>query len=180
MRALIGPRPAATARRGLPPLPAVLRRGELAAPYVEAERRSDHRRAGAAASAAAERALEIGAWWPADAWAHRALWHFEQVEMSLAAVRAARRIGDIRVAAGDPASARRYYAEAIDEGRDIGAEREEGRAALGMARAELGLANVAVARRLGSIALDLFERAGGSEAELAEAREIIGQEKEVG
>ena len=100
--------------------------------------------------------------------------------MSLAAVRAARRIGDIRVMAGDPASARRYYAEAIDEGRDIGAEREEGRAALGMARAELGLSNVAVARRLGSIALDLLERAGGTPAELDEAREVIGQEKEVG
>jgi hypothetical protein len=164
----------------LPPLPAVLRRGELAVPYLDAERRSDHRRAGAAATAAAERAIEAGAWWPADAWAHRALWHFEQVDMTLGAVRAARRIGDIRVAGGDPASARRYYAEAIDEGRDIGAEREEGLAALGMARAELGLGSVAVARRLGQIALDLLERAGGSPEELADARELIGQEKEVG
>lgn len=157
----------------------MLRRGELAAPYLAAERAGDHRRAGAAASAAADRALELRAWWPADAWAHRALWHFERAEMELAAVRAARRIGDIRVAGGDPGSARRYYAEAIDEGRDIGAEHEQGLAALGLGRAELELSNVTVARRLGRIAADLLERAGGSADELAAARELIGEEKEV-
>ena len=95
-------------------------------PYLAAERAGDHRRAGAAAVTAAERATEPGAWWPADVWAHRALWHFERAGMELAAIRAARRIGDIRVAAGDPASARRYYAEAISEARDLGAEREQG------------------------------------------------------
>ena len=55
--------------------------------------------------------------------------------MTLQATRQARRIGDVRTAAGDPASARRYYAEAIDEARDIGAEHEQGLAALGMGRA---------------------------------------------
>ncbi|HET7684960.1 MAG TPA: hypothetical protein VFM19_00965 [Candidatus Limnocylindria bacterium] len=157
----------------------MLRRGELAAPYLDAERAADHRRAGAAATAAADRAVAEGAWWPADVWAHRALWHFERAEMELAAVRAARRIGDIRVAGGDPASARRYYAEAIDEGRDIGAEHEQGLAALGLGRAELEMGNVTVARRLGRIGLDLLERAGGTADELAAARELIGEEKEV-
>ncbi len=178
-RAALGERPVAT-RRGLPPLPAVLRRGELAAPYVAAEQAGDHRRAGAAATAAADRALRERAWWPADAWAHRALWHFEQADLSLAAVRAARRIGDIRVAGGDPESARRYYAEAIDEGRDIGAEREQGLAALGMGRAELDLANVTMSRRLARIALELLERGGAAADELTAARELIGEEKEVG
>ena len=157
----------------------VLRRGELAAPYLDAEHSGDHPRAAAAATAAADRAAEIGAWWPADAWAHRALWHFEQADMELASVRAARQIGDVRVAGGDPASARRYYAETIDEARDIGAEREQGLAALGMGRAELQLTNVTVARRLGRMALDLLERAGGSPEEVGAARELIGQEKEV-
>lgn len=123
--------------------------------------------------------MEQRAWWPADAWAHRALWHFEQADMGLAAVRAARRIGDIRVAAGDPGSARRYYAETIDEARDIGAEREQGLGALGMGRAELERGNVTAARKLGRMALDLLGRGGGSEDELSAARELIGQEKEV-
>lgn len=100
--------------------------------------------------------------------------------MELAAVRAARRIGDIRVAAGDPASARRYYAETIDEARDLGAEREQGLGALGMGRAELELANVTVARRLGRIAVELLERGGGSDDEIAAARDLVGEEKEVG
>jgi hypothetical protein len=174
----VGPTP--PAQRGLPRLPAVLRRGELAAPYLAAERDGDHRRAGAAAAAAADRAAELAAWWPADAWAHRALWHFEQAQMQLAAVRAARRIGDIRVAAGDPTSARRYYAETIDEARDLGAEREQGLGALGMGRAELELANVTVARRLGRIAIELLERGGGSADEIAAAHGLVGEEKEVG
>ena len=178
MRAAVAPEPPAE-RRGLPPLPAVLRRGELAAPYLAAERVGDHQRAGAAATTAADRAVEQRAWWPADVWAHRALWHFEQAEMELAAVRAARRIGDIRVAAGDPGSARRYYAETIDEARDIGAEREQGLGALGMARAELERGNVTTARKLGRMALDLLERGGGSAEEVSAARELIGQEKEV-
>lgn len=168
------------AARGLPALPAILRRGDLAAPYLAAERTGDHRRAGAAAVTAAERALELGAWWPADAWAHRALWHFERAEMELAAVRAARRIGDIRVAAGDPASARRYYAETIDEARDLGAEREQGLGALGMGRAELELKNVTMARQLGRIAVELLERGGGTGDEIAAARDLVGEEKEVG
>lgn len=179
MRALVAA-PPPPVPRGLPPLPAVLRRGELAAPYLEAERGGDHRRAGVAATAAADRAVAQRAWWPADAWAHRALWHFEQADMSLAAVRAARRIGEIRVAGGDPRSARRYYAETIDEARDLGAEREQGLGALGMGLAELELGNVTVARRLGRVALELLERGGGSVDELRAARELIGQEKEVG
>jgi hypothetical protein len=158
----------------------VLRRGELALPYLEAQRAGDHGRAGAAATAAAERALEQRDWWPADAWAHRALWHFEQADLSLAAVRAACRIGDIRVAGGDPLSARRYYAETIDEARDLGAEREQGLGALGMGLAELGLGNVTSARRLARAALDLLERGGGSSDEVSAARELIGREKEVG
>jgi hypothetical protein len=168
------------AGRGLPVLPSILRRGELAEPYLAAERSGDHRRAGAAAVTAAERAAVLRAWWPADAWAHRALWHFERAEMELAAVRAARRIGDIRVAAGDPASARRYYAETIDEARDLGAEREQGLGALGMGRAELELANVTVARRLGRIAIELLQRGGGAAEEIAAARDLVGEEKEVG
>ena len=56
--------------------------------------------------------------------------------------RQARRIGDLRAAAGDPGSARRYYAEAIDEARDIGAEHEQGLAALGLGRSLLELGDV--------------------------------------
>jgi len=163
----------------LPDLPVPLRRSPLAVPYLEAARESDHRRAGAAAANASEQAVEARAWWVADAWAHRALWHFERVDMTLAATREARRIGDIRVAGGDPAAARRYYAEAISEARDIGAEREQGLAALGLGRAELDLGNVTVSRRLAGIAEELFERAGAPAEETSAARELRGEEKPV-
>jgi hypothetical protein len=92
----------------LPNLPARLRRGELATSYLSAERDGDHRRAAAAAVTSADRAIVEREWWAADAWAHRALWHFERAEMTLQATRAARRIGELRTAAGDPSSARRY------------------------------------------------------------------------
>jgi tetratricopeptide (TPR) repeat protein len=160
-------------------LPLALRRGELAERYLAAESEADHPRAGAAATVALEEAVAIEAWWPADIWGHRALWHFERAGMELAATRAARTIGEVRWAAGDPASARRYYAEAISEARDIGAEREEGLAALGLGRAELDLGNVTAARRLGQIAIDLFERCGAPDSELAAARDLRGEEKEV-
>ncbi len=120
------------------------------------------------------------AWWPADIWGHRALWHFEQGSMDLAATRAARMIGDVRVAGGDPGSGRRYYAEAISEARDIGAEREEGLAALGMGRAEMDLGDVTTARRMAQIALDLLQRSGAADDEISAARELRGEEKEVG
>src|SRR4029078_12976039 len=129
---------------------------------------------------ASEQAVEARAWWAADAWAHRALWHFERVDMTLAATREARRIGGIRVAGGDPGAARRYYAEAISEARDIGAEREQGLAALGLGHAELELRKVTTARRLGQIALDLLERGGAPDEERAAARDLRGEEKEVG
>jgi tetratricopeptide (TPR) repeat protein len=178
IRAAFGERPA-PARAGLPPLPAALRRGELAASYLAAADASDHRRAGATAHEAMERAIAAREWWPADAWAHRALWHFERAELALQAVRAARRIGDLRTEAGDPAHARRYYAEAISEARDIGAEREEGLAALGLGRAMLELRDVTSARRLAQIAADLLERAGAPSVEVAAARELRGTEKPV-
>ncbi|MDP9468191.1 MAG: hypothetical protein M3P32_05550 [Chloroflexota bacterium] len=161
-------------------MPAVLRRGELAQRYLAAEGEADHGSAGAAAATAAEQAMVALAWWPADVWGHRALWHFEQGGLDLAATRAARLIGDVRVAGGDPASGRRYYAEAISEARDLGAEREEGLAALGMGRAELELGNVTTARRLAQIAVDLLERCGAPADEVAAARELRGEEKEVG
>lgn len=164
----------------LPALPAPLRHGELAASYLAAARDGEHRRAGAAAVTAADRAIEARAWWAADAWAHRALWHFERAEMELQAIRAARRIGELRTMAGDPASARRYYAETISEARDIGAEREEGLAALGLGRAELALGDVTTARRLAQIAIDLLERCGAPASEVAAARALRGEEKEVG
>jgi hypothetical protein len=164
----------------LPRLPAPLRRGELAGRYLEAEAVSDHRRAGAAATLATDQAVAERQWWPADTWAHRALWHFERAEMELHAVRAARRIGEVRVLAGDAPGARRYYAEAIAEARDLGAEREEGLAALGMGRAELQLGKVTTARRLAQIAIDLLERGGGSSDEISAARELRGEEKAVG
>ena len=179
VRALAGARPPSK-RESLPALPAVLRRGDLAATYLAAEGEADHRRAGVAATTAAEHAMDAREWWPADVWGHRALWHYEQGGMDLAATRAARLIGDVRVAGGDPASGRRYYAEAISEARDIGAEREEGLAALGMGRAELELGNVTVARRLAQIAFDLLERCGAPAGEVAAARELRGEEKEVG
>ena len=164
----------------LPNLPARLRRGELATSYLSAERDGDHRRAAAAAVTSADRAIVEREWWAADAWAHRALWHFERAEMTLQATRAARRIGELRTAAGDPSSARRYYAEAISEARDIGAEREEGLAALGLGRAELDLGSVMTARQLAQIAIDLLERCGAPADEVQAARQLRGEEKEVG
>ena len=164
----------------LPNLPARLRRGELATSYLSAERDGDHRRAAAAAVTSADRAIVEREWWAADAWAHRALWHFERAEMTLQATRAARRIGELRTAAGDPSSARRYYAEAISEARDIGAEREEGLAALGLGSAELDLGNVTTARQLAQIAIDLLERCGAPADEVQAARQLRGEEKEVG
>ena len=167
-------------RAGLPELPLALRRGELAAAYLGAERDGDHRRAGAAAVSAMERAFAAGEWWPADAWAHRALWHFEQAGMTLQAARQARRIGDVRTAAGDPGSGRRYYAEAIDEARDIGAEHEQGLATFGLGRALLELGDVTSARRLAAAAVDLLGRAGAPAVEIAGARALLGAEVAVG
>ena len=86
----------------------------------------------------------------------------------------------MKTAAGDPASARRYYAEAISEARDLGAEREQGLAALGMGRAAMDLADVTTARRLAQIAEELLARAGAPAEELEAARELRGEEKEVG
>ena len=119
------------------------------------------------------------AWWPADIWGHRALWHYEQAGMELAATRAARRIGDVRLGGGDPGAAADTMPRRSAR-RDIGAEREEGLAALGMGRAELELRNVTTARRLGQIALDLLERGGAPAEEMGAARELRGEEKEVG
>jgi hypothetical protein len=167
-------------RSGLRDLPMALRRGELAASYLEAERAGDHRRAGAAAGAAMERAASEAAWWPADVWGHRALWHFEQAGMTLQAARQARRIGDLRFVAGDPESARRYYAEAIDEARDIGAEHEQGLAALGLGRALLQLGDVTSSRRLAGAAEALLARAGAPIGEVEEAGRLRGSEAVVG
>ena len=147
VRDRIGPTRAVEAT-ALPELPLALRRHELAGPYLEAEAGGDHRSAAVTASEAAERGIADETWWAAAAWAHRALWHFEQAEMTLEATRQARRIGDLRTAAGDPDTARRYYAEAIDEARDIGAEHEQGLAAVGLGRALLDLGEVTQARRL--------------------------------
>jgi tetratricopeptide (TPR) repeat protein len=167
-------------RDGLPELPLGLRHGELASHYLDAEREGDHRRAAAAAVRATEEAIVAESWWPADVWAHRALWHFERAEMTLQAARQARRIGDVRTAAGDPASARRYYAEAIDEARDIGAEHEQGLAALGLGRALVDLGQVTGGRRMASAALDLLERARAPGVELDAARQLLGTEVVVG
>ena len=167
-------------RSGLPELPLALRHGELADAYLAAERDSDHRRAGAGAVAAMERAIAAAEWWQADAWAHRALWHFEQAGATLHAARQARRIGDLRAAAGDPASARRYYAEAIDESRDIGAEHEQGLAAFGLGRSLLELGDVTGARRMAAAAIDLLGRAGAPAGELDAARSLLGSEVAVG
>ena len=158
----------------------MLRRAPLAAPYLQAEQDADQPRAGDTAMAAAEAGILAEAWWAADLWAHRALWHYERAEMGLAATRTARRIGDLRAAGGDPASARRYYAEAISEARDLGAEHEEGLAAYGMGRAELELGNVTAARKLALIAVGLLERCQAPLEELAAARELLGSEHPVG
>ena len=171
---------APTRRNGLRDLPLALQRSELAAGYLDAERAGDHRRAGAAAASAMERAAAEDAWWPADVWAHRALWHFEQAGMTLQATRQARRIGDLRFAAGDPESARRYYAEAIDEARDIGAEHEQGLAALGLGHALLQLGEVTSSRRLAGAAETLLGRAGAPIGEVDEARRLRGSEAVVG
>lgn len=179
VRRRFGPVPSGQ-RDGLPELPLALRRSQLATAYLAAERDGDHRRSGAAASRAAESAIAAAEWWQADAWAHRALWHFERAEMVLEATRQARRIGDLRVAAGDPEGARRYYAEAIDEARDIGAEREQGLAALGLGRAHLDLGEVSVGRRLADAAVTLLARAGAPTAELDAARALLGTEVAVG
>lgn len=148
--------------------------------YLAAEDDRDHRRAGVAATSAMEQAMAAGEWWPADIWGHRALWHFERAGLELAATRAARFIGDVRSAGGDPHSARRYYAEAISEARDLGAEREEGLAALGMGQAHLLFGDVTTARRMAQIAIDLLERCDAPAAEIAEARRLRGVEKPVG
>jgi tetratricopeptide (TPR) repeat protein len=165
---------------GLPELPLALRRGELGAAYLGAERDRDHPRAASAAVEAMEAATHAEDWWPADLWAHRALWHFEQAQDTLAAIRQARRIGDLRAAAGDPASSRRYYAEAIDEARDVGAEHEQGLAALGLGRAMLELGQVTQARRLAAAAIDLLDRAGTPGDDVAAARRLLGTEVPVG
>lgn len=165
---------------GIGELPLRLRRDDLAPRYLAAERDDDHRRAGSTAVAAMEAAIGREEWWAADAWAHRALWHFERGGMQLHATRQARRIGDLRWAAGDPAGARRYYAEAIDEARDIGAEHEQGLAAFGLGRALLDLGSVTEARRLAGAAVVLLERAGASSAELDAARTLLGTEVAVG
>jgi len=167
-------------RDGLRDLPLSLRRGELAASYLDAERGADNPRAGAAAVAAMERAVTEGDWWPADVWGHRALWHFERAGMTLQAARQARRIGDLRTAAGDPASSRRYYAEAIDEARDIGAEHEQGLAALGLGHALLQLGDATAARRVAGAAEALLDRAGAPRGELEDARRLRGSEVVVG
>ena len=171
---------APAAREGLGELPLALRRGEMATRYLDAEREGDHRRSGAAAVAAMERAAAEADWWPADVWGHRALWHFEQAGLTLQATRQARRIGDIRLAAGDPPSARRYYAEAIDEARDIGAEHEQGLAALGLAHALLEMGDATGARRLAGAAVELLGRAGAPIAEVEDARRLRGSEVVVG
>jgi hypothetical protein len=168
---------------GPPPLrelPAALRHGPLAETYLAAERSKDHGRAAGAAVAAMDRAIADEAWWPADVWGHRALWHFERAGLELEAVRQARRIGELRSAAGDALSARRYFAEAIDEARDLGAEHEQGLAAVGLGQALLDLGRVTEGRRLGTAALDLLVRSGAAESEVDEARALAGREVSVG
>ena len=167
-------------RRAGGELPVALRRSELGPSYLAADARGDHPSAATTAASASERAIEAGEWWQADAWAHRALWHYEQAEMTLEATRQARRIGDLRTAAGDPASARRYYAEAIDEARDIGAEREQGLAALGLGRAHVDMGEVTTGRRLGRAAIELLERSEAPAGELEAARALLGTEVAVG
>ncbi len=179
VRTVLGMR-STTPRTGLPELPLALRHGDLAVAYLDAERASDHRRAAAAAVTVAERAAAAEEWWPADVWAHRALWHYERAGLTLGAARQARRIGDLRSAAGDPASARRYYAEAIDEARDIGAEHEQGLAALGLGRSLLDLGQVSQGRRLASAAVELLDRSGAPEHEIGAARALLGSEVAVG
>ncbi|HET6746065.1 MAG TPA: hypothetical protein VFH90_09500 [Candidatus Limnocylindria bacterium] len=177
-RALFG-EPARPTRVVLPDLPVALRASAAATPYLVAQAAGEHPEAASAATTAMQRAVEAGEWWPADIWGHRALWHYERAGMELEATRAARLIGDLRSAAGDPASSRRYYAEAISEARDLGAEREQGLAALGMGRAALDMEDVTTARRLAQIALELLERCEAPAEEVEAARQLRGEEKEV-
>ena len=179
VRALLG-QAAPTPVGGLGELPLKLRRDSGAPAYLAAAGEADHPRAATAAVAAMEAAWHAEQWWAADAWGHRALWHFEQAQLTLEATRQARRIGDLRRTAGDPASARRYYAEAIDEARDIGAEHEQGLAAFGLGRALLDLGSVSEARRLAAAAVTLLERADAPAAELEDARRLLGTEVAVG
>ena len=95
--------------------------------------------------------------------------------MNLQATRQARRIGDLRFAAGDPLSARRYYAEAIDEARDIGAEHEQGLASLGLASALLELGDVTRSAPHGEPRWSLLDRAGAPTAEIEAARRLVGR-----
>jgi tetratricopeptide (TPR) repeat protein len=171
--------PPAAVRVSLPELPVAMRRSELAVPYLAAQAAGQHPDAAAAATTAMQHALAQGDWWPADIWGHRALWHYERAGMELEATRAARLIGDLRSAAGDPASSRRYYAEAISEARDLGAEREQGLAALGMGRAAMDMSDVTTARRLAQIALELLERCDAPAQEIDAARQLRGEEREV-
>lgn len=164
---------------GPAPLTAAERRSQLVRAYLAAEGEGDHRRAAAAATTQLERAAANSLWTVADAWGHRALWHYERAGMELHATRAARRIADVRLLAGDATGSRRYYAEAISEARDLGAEREEGLAALGLGRAHLELRRVGEARRLAQIAIDLLERCGAPADEIAAARALRGTEKRV-
>jgi GNAT superfamily N-acetyltransferase len=161
-------------------LPSALRHEPLAEVYLAAEHAEDHAEAAAAAAGAMERAIAEEAWWPADVWAHRALWHYERAGLDLEAIRQARRIGELRSAAGDTVSARRYFAEAIDEARDVGAEREQGLATLGLGRALLDLGRVTEGRRLGSAAVDILIRAGAPPYEIGEAHVLAGREVAVG
>ena len=177
-RSLFG-EPQRPTRVSLPALPVVLRGSAAAVPYLAANSEGQHPEAASAATAAMQLAIEAGDWWPADIWGHRALWHYERAGMELEATRAARLIGDLRSAAGDPASSRRYYAEAISEARDLGAEREQGLAALGMGRAALDMADVTTSRRLAQIALELLDRCGAPAEEIEAARLLRGEEKEV-
>jgi hypothetical protein len=177
-RALFG-EAAPPTRVSLPDRPVRLRASAAAAPYLAAQAAGEHPEAASAPTTAMQLAVDAGEWWPADIWGHRALWHYERAGMELEATRAARLIGDLRSAAGDPASARRYYAEAISEARDLGAEREQGLAALGMGRAALDMEDVTTARRLAQIALELLERCEAPVGEVEAARELRGEEKEV-
>lgn len=160
-------------------LPPSLRHSELAVQYLTHEQSGDHPGAGIVAVHAMERAAAEQQWLPADTWAHRALWHFEQAQMALPAMRQTRRIGDLRFFSGDSDSARRYYTEAIDEARNIGAENEQGLATLGLGRALLDLGEVEQAQQLVAAAVTLLERSGGSEKELAEARRLLGKQLNV-
>ena len=181
-------RTAAHLRRllGIPPsgrptrLPPSLREHELAPRYLDAQRLADHRRAGVVAAVAWRRELDAMRWSPAEAWAQRALWHFEHAGMWLHAARTARRIGEVHLVAGDAAGARRYFAEAIAEARDLGASREEGLAALGLGRAEIELGHVTAGRRLAQISVDLLSRCRAPASEIAAAKELRGTEIRVG